>query len=77
MYITMVETKEPLLAYSCSISVQTYKEDGTPKTFSIFGGDRGGFSSNVLKYLRPSKEVGSYRMVFDPDERTLTIRYPK
>lgn len=77
MYITMAETKEPLLTYSCSISVQTYNEDGTPKTFSIFGGDRGGFSSNMLKHMRPSKVVGSYRMVFDPEEMTLTIRAPK
>lgn len=77
MYITMVEIKEPLLVYSCSISVQEYDSDNKPKTFSIFGGDRFGFSSNVLKHMRPSKEVGSYRMVFDPEKKTLTISVPK
>ena len=77
MYRNMAELNKPLLTYSCSISVQGKHEDGSPKTFSIFAGNLGGFSSNVLKRMPPSKVAGRYQMVYDPENQTLTIRFPK
>jgi len=73
----MVKSIPPLLTYSCSISVQGKDENGNPKTFSIFAGDLGGFSSNVLKGMPPSKDVGKYLMTYDPVKRTLTIKSPE
>lgn len=73
----MVRKTSPLLTYSCSISPQDYDSEGVAKTFSIHGGDHGGFSSNVLKYMKPSKVAGKYLMVFDPIALTITIKMPK
>jgi hypothetical protein len=77
MYRNMVDQKDPLLTYSCSISPQDYDEAGNPKTFSIHAGDTGGFSSNVLKHMPVSKIAGKYLMVFNPLDNSLTIRKPE
>lgn len=74
-YIAMKEQTSPLLTYICSISAQGIdKSTGKAKTFSIFAGDYGGFSSNILEHMPPSKESGKYLMTFDPVKVTLTIR---
>lgn len=71
----MDDQTPPLLTHTCSISVQSYdRNTGAPKTFSIFGGDYGDFSSNVLKHMPPSRDAGKYQMTFDPTAKTLTIK---
>jgi len=77
MYRTMADQIDPLLTYSCSISPQDYDKVGNPKTFSIHAGDTGGFSSNVLKHMPVSKIAGKYLMVFDPNKKALTVKFPE
>ena len=73
----MAETPLPLLTYVCSISPQATDERGNAITFSIHGGNVGGFSENVLKHMPISQIAGKYLMVFDPEKKTLTIRLPE
>lgn len=73
----MVEKSEPLLTYSCSISPQNLDANGNAVTFSIHGGNIGGFSANVLKSMPISKIAGKYLMVFDPVKKTLTVKFPE
>jgi len=73
----MAETTYPLLTYICSISPQKIDAKGNAITFSIHGGNVGGFSKNVLKHMPISQIAGKYLMVFDPDKNTLTIRRPE
>jgi hypothetical protein len=58
----------PNMSYLCSISQQG--ENG----FSIYGGNKGGFSSTVLEGMPYSKDSGPYLMTYDPQEKTLTIK---
>lgn len=73
----MVEKADPLLTYICSISPQVKDDDGSAVTFSIHAGNTGGFSSNVLKYMPPSKIAGKYMMTFDPEKLEITIKKPE
>lgn len=64
----MEEESIPTTSYLCSISRQG--ENG----FSVYGGNKGGFSSGVLKDMPYTKDSGPYLMTYDPKEKSLTIK---